>query len=129
MAGRDDRKSKGRGTDDAIPEDRARTDKGLLAKVKAISKFQSTIEDSHPGVGTSGTKNRTDGSASKQDDSAEGTEEVQTSSDDEAEPLGNPSTQLDSAQAKETPEHADESTESSSFNDSGDEAQEPEQTF
>nr|GMC48973.1 hypothetical protein Iba_chr01bCG3460 [Ipomoea batatas] len=108
MAGRDDRKSKGRGTDDAIPEDRARTDKGLLAKVKAISKFQSTIEDSHP---------------------AEGTEEVQTSSDDEAEPLGNPSTQLDSAQAKEKPEHADESTESSSFNDSGDEAQEPEQTL
>nr|GMC53019.1 hypothetical protein Iba_chr01dCG2770 [Ipomoea batatas] len=118
------KKGKGRGVD-YIPEDRARADKGLLEKVKVISRFQSTFRDSHPGVGT---KDRTDDPTSEQDDSAEGTEEVHTSSGAEAKLSGNPITRLDNALAKEALDHAEDSIESSSSNDSGDEAHGQEQT-
>nr|GMD04050.1 hypothetical protein Iba_chr06aCG14750 [Ipomoea batatas] len=121
-------KGKGRGVNDDIPEDRARADKGLLEKVKFISRFQSTFRDSHPGVGTSGPKDRTDDPTSEQDDSAEGTEEVHTSSGAEAELSGNPITRLDNALDKEALDHAEDSIESSSSNDSGDEAHGQEQT-
>nr|GMD60374.1 hypothetical protein Iba_chr12aCG10560 [Ipomoea batatas] len=109
--------------------ERESADKGILEKVKAISRHQSVVRDLRPGVGTSHTKevpeNSTHSSEQAEDDQSSAkevsggdTQVLHTSSDDDNESSDNQPTRPNDAPIEDAHESNHDSSESSSSNDS-----------
>nr|GMC75161.1 protein ECERIFERUM 26-like [Ipomoea batatas] len=128
LAGKETRKGKGRAIDDDVPTptDLAKSDRRLIERVQRFSRFQVRFVDHNPEVCTSNSANQAEGSGdntTRADDDAK-TEGVDTTSvaeaesySDQAEPSND---QPENTPVEDATPDADDSTEPSSSNDSGD---------